>query len=255
MLKEKRLLQIMELLRRDGEVEINALCRMFGVTDVTIRRDLDKLAEDKNIVRTHGGAMLPQEDQITEPSYERRIMVNEQLKEKIAQKALELIQSKQKIFIDSGTTTYCIAKYMPYSSRNVIVTNAINIASEIIKRNYISVYMIGGDLRQNTKSTRGALAEEQLLKFKVDIAFLGANSIGNDGNVYVASPEETGFKKSVIQCAAQTYVLLDSSKFDSYNLISFIHAKHISGIITDRGVPEGTIKTLIDMGVNIVFAD
>jgi DeoR/GlpR family transcriptional regulator of sugar metabolism len=253
-LKEKRIMQIFELLKRDGEVEINVLCRMFNVTDMTIRRDLETLSKEHNIVRTHGGAILVVEDQMVEPSYERRIISKGDQKEKIAKKALELIKSSNKIFIDSGTTTYYMATNMSNDNRNVVVTNGLNIASEIINRRYISVLLIGGDLRRNTLSTRGALAEEQLQKFKVDIAFLGANTIGDDGNIYVGSTSETGFKKYVIQSAAQTYILLDSSKFDSYNLISYTHARDVTGIITDDQVSEESVNRLREMGVNIIIA-
>lgn len=255
MLKEKRIMQVLELLKRDGEVEINTLCRMFNVTDMTIRRDLDNLSKEHNIIRTHGGAILGVEDQIVEPSYERRIISKGDLKEKIARRALKLVKAGDKLFIDSGTTTYYMAKNMSNENRNIIVTNGLNIASEIINRRYISVVLIGGDLRRNTLSTRGALAEEQLQRFKVDTAFLGANAIGSDGNIYVGNTSETGFKKCVIKSASRTYILLDSSKFDSYNLISYTYARDVTGIITDDKIPTESVNRLKDMGVNIIIAE
>ncbi len=255
MLKEKRIMQILEFLKRDGEVEISMLCRLFNVTDMTIRRDLEDLSKDHNIIRTHGGAMLVMEDLNVEAPYEKRIISKGDLKEKISKKALSLINSREKLFIDSGTTTYYVAKNISNDNRNVVVTNGLNIASEIINRRYISVLLIGGDLRRNTLSTRGALAEEQLQRFKVDTAFLGANSIGTDGNIYVASTSETGFKKCVMQSASQTYILLDSSKFNCYNLISYTHGRDVAGIITDDQVPEETVKKLRDIGINIIIAE
>ena len=254
MLKEQRLLKIMQLIKQDGEVEINALCKMFGVTDMTIRRDLDNLAKTNNIVRTHGGAMIMQEDQITEPSYDRRTTIFGERKEKIAKKAMELIQPGLKLFIDSGTTTCCLAKRMPSVCRNVIITNDISIAYEIIERDYSYAILIGGDLRKNTHSTRGALAEEQMKKFKVDIAFLGANAIDGEGYLYVARTWETGFKKCVMENATKTYVLIDSSKFNQNNLISYAHASEVAGIITDDEVSPEIVEKLREKRVNVIIA-
>ena len=255
MLREKRLMQILDILKRDGEVEINTLARIFNVADITIRRDLDNLAKEHNIQKTHGGALLIDEDQIIEPAYDRRIETHGDLKEKIAKKALEYIKTGQKVFIDSGTTTFYMAKNITNSYRNMVVTNGLNIASEIIHRRYINVLLIGGELTRNTLATRGALAEELLQRIKVDVAFLGANSIGEDGNLYIGNTSETGIKKRVIQAATETYILLDSSKFGKYNLITYAHAKDVTGIITDNHVSKKTIEQLTEMGVNIIIAD
>lgn len=254
LLKEQRIVKIRQMLERDGEVEINELCKLFNVTDMTIRRDLDNLAEISNIIRTHGGAMMAQGDQITEPSYDRRNLVHAENKEKIARKAIELITPGMKLFIDSGTTTHCLARAIPGSCRNVIITNDLDVAYEVIKRDYSSAIMIGGDLRKNTHSTRGALAEEQMKKFKVDAAFLGGNAIDMDGYVYVGSTWETGLKKCAIENASKTYILLDSSKFNQNNLISYINASDVAGIITDDEISEEIANKLRQKKVNLIIA-
>lgn len=255
MLKEKRLMQILEILKRDGEVEINTLARIFNVADITIRRDLDSLAKEQNIQKTHGGALLINEELNAEPPYERRIAIHGDLKEKIANKALSLVKVGQKIYIDSGTTTFYMAKNISNSYKNTVVTNGLNIASEIIRRHYINVLLIGGELTKNTLATRGALAEELLQRFKFDAAFLGANSIGEDGYLYIGNTSETGIKNRVIQDAKETYILLDSSKFNKYNLITYAHARDVAGIITDNHIPKKTVEQLTEMGVNIIIAE
>lgn len=255
MLRDTRLKNIYELLQRDGSVEINKLCRMFNVTDMTVRRDLDSLAQKYDIIRTHGGAMLADSNRISEPPYEKRIRRNEELKTAIAKKAYSLLKQENKVFIDSGTTTYNVAKHMQYKDKFTVVTNGLNIANELMNRDSVSVLLIGGDLEKNTRSTRGALAVEQMQHFKVDIAFLGSNAIGEDGYLYLGSTSETGMKKAVIEAAAKTYVLLDSTKFGKYSLISYAHGREISGVITDANVDRELCKKLMDIGVNIMIAD
>ncbi len=255
MLKDTRLKKIYELLQRDGSVEINTLCRMFNVTDMTVRRDLDNLAGKYDIIRTHGGAMLAEGSRISEPPYEKRIARNEDLKTIIAVKALSLLKQGSKLFIDSGTTTYNVAKHMQYEDRFTVVTNGLNIANELMAREFVSVLLIGGDLERNTRSTRGALAVEQMHHFKVDIAFLGLNAIGEDGYLYVGNTSETGMKKSVMEAAAKTYVLADSSKFGKFSLISYAHARDVTGIITDSNLDKDIHKKLTELGANIIVAD
>lgn len=255
MLKDKRILQILDILKRDGEVKINTLARIFNVSDVTIRRDIDILKKDHNIKKIHGGAILVDDEHMAEPSYDRRIEIFGDLKEKIAKKALEYIKPGQKVFIDSGTTTYHMAKNITNLYNNMVATNGINIASEIIHRRYINVILIGGDLTSNTLATRGALAEEMLQMLKFDVAFLGANALGEDGNLYIGNTFEKGIKNKVIQASTNTYVLLDSSKFNKYNLITYSHARDITGVITDNKIPKKIIDNLSEMGVNIIIAD
>ncbi|MEG1017621.1 MAG: DeoR/GlpR family DNA-binding transcription regulator, partial [Oscillospiraceae bacterium] len=255
MLKESRCKQIVELLKRDGEVEINSLCRMFGVADMTIRRDLNRLAQDNNILRTHGGAILLQEDQITEPSYERRINDAGELKMSIAKKAMSYIKTGERIYLDSGSTTYYIAKQFPNAARNVIVTNAINVASEIISRSNINVVLVGGDLRGNTHSTRGALAMDILSRFKVDVAFLGANAIDENGDIYVANTTEVGMKNTAIQAAKLVYVLVDHTKIYSDSLLKYTNMADIAGVITDYAVSEEIVDNFRQKGLNLIVAE
>ncbi len=255
MLKDTRLKKIYELLQRDGSVEINTLCRMFNVTDMTVRRDLESLSQKYDIVRTHGGAMMVDDNRVGETPYEKRIMRNENLKIAIAKKALSLLKQGSKLFIDSGTTTLNVAKHILYDDMFTVVTNGLNIANELINHDSISVLLIGGDVEKNTHSTRGALAVEQMHHLKVDVAFLGANAIGEDGFLYVGNTSETGIKKSVIESAAKTYVLADSTKFSTYSLIDYAHAKDVAGIITDSNINSEIYKKLTEYGVNIIVAE
>lgn len=255
MLKEKRIMQIMNMLKKNGEVEIGVLCRMFNVTEMTIRRDLDNLTKDGKVIRTHGGAMLANQDMLIEAPFDRRIVANNTQKEKIAKKALEFVTSGKTIFIDSGTTGYIMARNVPNSLHIIALTNAINIASELISREHISVVMIGGELMKNTLSCRGTIAEETLEKFRVDIAFLGTNAISENGEMYIGSVTETGFKKKVINAAAKKYVLVDSSKINNVSLCKFADVTDVDCIITDDGITKEQYDNLTKRGANIIVVE
>ncbi|HAX52512.1 DeoR/GlpR family DNA-binding transcription regulator [Muricomes intestini] len=255
MLKEKRLQKIQNLLIANGSIETSQLSRTFAVTEMTIRRDLETLIkENPKIVRTHGGAMLSNSGEQVELPYEQRMSANSELKYDIAQTALSFIRHGQVLFIDSGTTTLHLARQITNEFNNTVITNGINIATELLTRDWVNVILIGGDLRKNTRSTRGPLAEEQMRNFKVDVAFLGANAIGSNGNIYLANTSEIGFKKSVLAAAKEVYVLADSNKFNKFNLISCANGRDVTGIITDCNLPHETIETLEELDVHLITA-
>lgn len=251
MLKEKRRRQIYEMLMKNGEVQTRQLCEAFQVSDMTIRRDLEYLSERDHVVRIHGGAVFQQEKG-TDVELKSAV---EQAREKIARKAFELIGNEQRIFIDSGTTTALLAKNLPMDSRNVVVTTNLKIAGQVTDRPYISVLIIGGSLRPQTLSCYGTQTEEQIRRYRVDVAFLGASAVGENGYLYDGYEPEAGVKQNIIKSSMETYVMVDSSKFDTYSLISYSHAKNVTGLITDSGIRPEVRRRLEDMGVNIIVAE
>jgi len=254
MLKDKRRQQILELLKRDGQVEISVLSKMFNVAEMTIRRDLDNLAATYDIVRTHGGAMLSDIRESIELPYERRITSQGEQKKRIAVKALTFIKHGQTLFFDSGSTTYYMAQNIGNDKTNTILTTGVNLAPELLNRQSVSVIMIGGDLRRNTISSCGPLAEEQLKKFRVDIAFLGANGVGEDGNVYIGNSTEFGIKNTVMNIAKETYLLVDSSKFGYSQFLHYANLSDFDGVIVDSDLSENIMKKMKEMGANLIIA-
>ena len=249
MLRDNRRQQIYELLQKSGEVQTTELCRVFQVSDMTIRRDLQSLEQERKIIRTHGGAILPAE-KMSGAGDEL-----ETAKEKIAKKGLGLVQGLQKIFIDSGTTTSYVAANLPEGKESIVGTNNLRIVKEVSSNPFASVLIIGGAMRKETLSCYGTQAEEQIRRYRVDVAFLGAAAVGRDGYIYDGYAPEEGVKKSIIQSAARTYVLVDSSKFGHYGLITYSHVNGVEGVITDSGIDPEILKRLRDMGANVIIAE
>lgn len=252
MLKDKRREEIYSLLLENGQVQTKKLSELFHTSEMTIRRDLDELCSRDEVIRTHGGALLSQIPDSDANAAQTLISTFEPIKEAIAKSSLNFTTDSQTIYIDSGTTTSYIAKHLPKDSHNVVVSNNLRIVQEVALRPYVSALIIGGTLRPDRLSCYGTQTEEQIHQYKVDIAFLGASSVGEDGYFYDSYIPEAGVKKAIIQSARETYVLVDSSKFEKYSLIAYSHAADVTGIIVDNKISPQILEKFRGMGANMI---
>lgn len=253
MFKNKRQNEIFKILLKEGEVKTKELCQKFGVSDMTIRRDLDQLLNMQGVVRTHGGALYS--GSFADKKFGAEQIAMSHTKEQIAVRALSFVEPDQRIFIDSGTTTMYVAKNLPIESHNIVLTNNLRIVNEVSDRPHVSVIIIGGSMRKGTLSCYGSQTEDQIRNYHMDIAFLGASSIGSDGFIYDGYPPEAGVKKSIIASSRKVYVLVDSTKFNTFNLINYSSVRDVTGIITDAGIDGKTYSQLKNMGCNIIIAE
>lgn len=234
----ERCLRILDMLQKQHRVEVNILAKQFQTSEMTIRRDLNLLVEQYNVVRTHGGAKIEDRAVVRAVSFDEDRIPYKEEKEKIAQKAVSLIRNGQRIFIDAGSTIRVMLHYMDETMQNVIVTNHLKIAERALSFDNLSVVMLGGDLLKGSSCSSGPVAEEQIKKYSLDIAFLGAGAIGADGKLYDGYSPEVRFKSHIFSVAEKVYILADSSKFNIYNLNSFGSLSQVDGVITDSGISE-----------------
>jgi DeoR/GlpR family transcriptional regulator of sugar metabolism len=252
MLKEKRLLHIHDMLRENGEVEISQLSRCFDVTEMTIRRDLDQLVRAGKAVRSHGGAMLtasPIQAQTPQTS------ANQEGKLAIARKALGFIKQGTTVFIDAGSTGYVLSQCLPASAHITALTNSISIATELVTRSFVSVIMIGGELKAESLACRGPAAEDELDRFRVDLAFLNVSAVGIHGELYTGSVAEAGFKRKIIASAQHCVVLADSSKIGRQSLCRFAEVREVRALVTDDGIDAEQRVVLAQFGTNVAIAN
>lgn len=253
MLKNKRQIEIYEMLLQKGSVKNRDLCQKFGVSDMTIRRDMDQLTNMQGVIRTHGGALYSAG--LTDRKFGTEQLMMTQAKEQIAVKALSFLQGSQSLFIDSGTTTVYVAKKLPMDSKNIVLSNNLRIVQEVSERPDVSVMIIGGSLRKGGLSCYGSQTEEQIRSYHMDIAFLGASAVGIDGSLYDGYLPEVGVKKSIITSSQKVYVLVDSTKFDKRSLAIYGNVRDVTGIITDPGIDDRTYAQLTKAGANIIIAE
>jgi len=254
MTKEKRLEQIMSLLLSLGSVDINQLSENFDVAKMTIRRDLYELEKRKLIIRTHGGAMLANTDNMFERPFAERLKLNRDKKSAIVKYANTTIHSGDKIFIASGTTMHLLALAIDNSRKLFVVTNSLHIASELVTRSNISIIMIGGELRSNTLSATGTIADNMAAQFQCTSAYMGVNAIDADGNIYLGSTSENGIFHINYEQVENFYILADSTKLGKKDFVNFAKLKRGVTLITDSMADPEMIKNYKDMGAKVVIA-
>ncbi len=253
--KSERCLSILDMLQKQRKVEVNDLAEKFGISEMTIRRDLNFLAQQYNITRTHGGAMMAEQPVVRMISFDESRISHKEAKERIAARAAALVRNGQRIFIDAGSTTRIILNYLDEDTRAVIVTNHLKVAERALQFANLSVIMLGGEMIRITNCSSGTVAEEQLEKYQLDTAFLGAAAIGTDGGLYDGYSPEARFKRSIFSVAKKIYILADSSKFNTYDLNSFASLSQVNGVITDSGIDEEGKNLLKKYQVEVMIAE
>lgn len=253
--KSERCLAILEILQKKHKVEVGTLSQKFGISEMTVRRDLNSLAQQYNITRTHGGAILGNQPIVRMISFDESRIAHKEAKEKIAALAASMIRNGQRIFIDAGSTTRIIMNYMDKDVRAVVVANHLKVAEHALQFDNLSVIMLGGDMIRITNCSSGPVAEEQLRKYQLDIAFIGAAAIGTDGKLYDGYSPEARLKSSIFAVAKKVYVLADSSKINTYDLNEFGHLSQVDGVITDAGIDEEGIILMKRHRVNVMYAE
>lgn len=253
--KETRSKQILQLIEQRGIVDVSQLCTLFNVTPMTIRRDLDSLESGGKILRTHGGAVLNNHDVLLEKPIHLRLNTDIEIKERIGILTSSLVNDGEKIFISSGSTIYHFSKYIDNSKRLWVVTDGLNIATELNNRNKISIIIIGGELRTNTLSTTGSFSEDMIKQFSFDTAYLGVTSIGPDGTLYHGSMVEIGIYKYIRKLSHRIVVLADSKKLGKKDFICVGQLIPGDILVTDNAIDPSILKGYIELGIDVRIAE
>ncbi|MFX0557772.1 DeoR/GlpR family DNA-binding transcription regulator [Maribacter sp. CXY002] len=253
MLANQRKSKIIDILKEDGSAKVVALARIFKVTEVTIRQDLEKLEEEGLIVREHGGAFLKDI-----PSQVQSMTLANQdnldLKEAIAIKCLEFIESGDTIILDSGSTTTEIAKKLVGYTNLTVITNALNIALLLGTEPGIEVIMTGGEFKPPTLSLTGQKAADFFEGLNVQKLFLATAGISLKSGLTYPSLSDLVVKKAMIEAAQITYLVADHTKFGQNALASLGALSLIDYIITDAGMEKKDKQVLKDNEIEVIIA-
>ncbi|SDN04251.1 transcriptional regulator, DeoR family [Psychrobacillus sp. OK028] len=231
-LRKKR---ILEELARKGKIEIIDLVNLLDVSAMTIRRDLDELENQKKLIRTHGGAAIP-EAIIAEQSYLQKISEAHPQKVEIAEIAVKLVKDGMKVFLDSGTTNFEIAKRLKGKENLTIVTNDIKIAAELMDSK-VEVIMLGGKIQNGVGAVFGTYAENMLKEIHVDILFLGAHAVHSTLGITSATLEKASIKREMINSSEAVYLVVDALKFGKKAFAKIASIDSVTAIITDQTLP------------------
>jgi DeoR/GlpR family transcriptional regulator of sugar metabolism len=255
MLPHQRREKILDLLKEDGLAKVTDLARLFKVTEVTIRQDLEKLEKDDLVIREHGGAYLKNiEDHVREFTVAHKD-VNVQQKEKIALKCLEYISSGDTIILDSGSTVTEIAKKLKGFRNLTVITNALNIAMMLGTEPGIEVIMTGGEFKPPTLSLTGQKAADFFKGINVQKLFLATAGISLKAGLTYPSISDLVVKKAMIDAAETTYLVADSSKFGKSAFASLGALSLIDYIITDNEINAEDKQHFEKNEIEIIIAE
>jgi DeoR/GlpR family transcriptional regulator of sugar metabolism len=254
MLANQRREKILELLKEDGSAKVIDLAKLFKVTEVTIRQDLEKLEKDGLALREHGGAFLKNvEDQVR--SFSLANQDNIDRKELIAKKCLDFIESGDTIILDSGSTTTEIAKKLKDFKNLTVITNALNIALMLGANPGIEVIMTGGEFKPPTLSLTGQKAADFFKGINVQKLFLATAGISLKSGLTYPSISDLVVKKAMIDAAETTYLVADSTKIGKSAFASLGALSLIDYIITDKGIEDKHKEVFRQNEIELIIAE
>jgi DeoR family transcriptional regulator of aga operon len=252
LLIDERRQHILSLIQSQGRVLVGELSRNLGISQITIRKDLEYLQSKGLVHRTHGGALRIQSSALFDPTLQEKQKQHSQEKLRIAAAAVKMVEEGQCVMLDSGTTTAAIAHELRRFSQLTVITNAVNIAAELASTN-LEVILVGGSLRKNSFSLVGPLAEDVLQEMHADILFLGVD--GFDAEVGLTTPNflESRVNRAMVKAARRVVAVCDSTKFKRRSLSRIVPPSAIHCVITDRGLDAATEEALRTQNIEVVL--
>jgi DeoR family transcriptional regulator, aga operon transcriptional repressor len=235
LLSEERRRAILDLIHRQGRVLVTDLSNHFGISQVTIRKDLEQLHREHKVQRTHGGALVAINCGLQDLT--QREKLNRPEKKHIAAAAARLVKEGEIIILNSSTTTRAIAALLRTFHKLTVITNSISIATDL-SRTAVEVILIGGILRKSSFSLNGPISEATLHGLSADIAFLGVGGFDIDYGLTTDSSFEAQVSRTMLKIAKHTVVVCESSKFGHRSSAIIAPVSSIREVITDRGIPN-----------------
>ena len=254
LLAEERRRKILELLREEGSARVVVLSETFGVSEPTIRQDLERLERQGHIVREHGGAFLRSvAQQVRALSLEH--MENLDKKMKIGARAVREISNGDRIILDSGSTVTEIARRLHDLAELTVITNALNIALIVGAEYSFDLMVTGGEFKPPTLSLTGDKAAFFLKNMFVDKLFLATGGISESFELTYPGFADLPVKRAMVEAARKVYVVADSTKFRSASFASLGSISLADYLITDAGIGAEVVRKLEELGVEVLTAE
>jgi len=252
LLSEERRRKILDLLAEQGRVTVDGLANSFCVSAVTVRADLEELGGKGLLVRSHGGAILPLSPKQDYPLQLKKTLHHAE-KVRIGRAAAQLVQPRQTVIIDGGTTTAEVARALKRASQAVtVITHALNIALELADSPDISLIVIGGIFRHISKSFVGPPAERMMSDLHADHFFLAVDGLDPETGPSTPDVLEAQLNAQMIRAAREVSVIADATKFGRRSLSLIGDIRSIHRVITDSDVNEEMVCQLRKMGIDVV---
>ena len=254
MLAPQRQTLILQEVSRTGAARISDLAAALDVSEMTVRRDIDLLAEAGQIEKVHGGAVaIFETSNISEPPFKATSMREQAAKDAIAAKASELVKPGASIALMGGSTVFAMAKYISHIPRITVVTNSLPVSDYLHREgNQDQVVILTGGMRTPTDSFVGEFTIDALQRLNLDIAFIGTHGVDIKGGFSSPNLYEAETNRSVRQRTKKFVVLADHTKWGKLGFSTFAQLAEADLLITDSAIGK---DALVAMRENIASVE
>jgi DeoR/GlpR family transcriptional regulator of sugar metabolism len=259
MLARHRQSLILQAVRSDGSARVSDLTQRLGVSDMTIRRDLEVLARDGLVEKVHGGAVLPGTPANHEPSFEAKLVLERPEKTAIARAAASMVTPGTAIALAAGTTTFALAQCLLDVPGLTIVTNSLRVTTVFngtrgLDGTADSVVLTGG-VRTPSDALVGPIADLTIRSLHFDLLFLGCQGVDVNAGLTTPNLAEAETNRTFIRVARRVVVLADHTKWGVVSLSSFARLNEIDVLITDDMLPSDARAQVADQVGEVVYAE
>ena len=251
--RHPRLLQLLALVQTHGTVTVDQLASTLGVTLQTVRRDVQRLADEGLLARFHGGVRVPSST-IENIAHQQRESLNADGKSRIARAVAEAVPHDCSLILNIGTTTEAIARPLLGHSGLRVITNNLNVATILSANATSEVIVVGGVVRGRDQGIVGEAAVDFIRQFKVDIALIGISGIEADGTLRDFDYREVKVSQTIIAHAREVWVGADISKFNRPAMVEVANLSQIDRLFTDAEPPDPFPALLADAQVRCTVA-
>ncbi|RME80412.1 MAG: DeoR/GlpR transcriptional regulator [Caldilineae bacterium] len=249
---EERRHEILRLVQQQGRVSVAELSRAFGVSEVTVRADLQALADQELIVRTHGGA-VPANDTLQDLALASRRSKQVREKSQIGAAGAAMVEEGDAVYLDSSSTALAIAQHLKQRQRITVITSSLAVAQELLDAPGVTVVMPGGVLQRDTASLVGTDGLAFLQQYHIQKGFFGAHGIAKPEGLTDISFEVAAVKRPMVARCRQVVAVVDATKWGRVGMASFASLDEVHRVITDQHAPADMVAEIEAMGIAVIM--
>lgn len=254
MAQKGRLDNIWNMIQTERRVSVSELSKQFGVTEETIRRDLEKLEKKGMVIRTHGGAVLVTDTPETRIDYRFRAQTNVQEKQTIARLAAQMLPTHRLVIgADSSSTVMEMLRMLSTRDNLLLMTYSANILWELADSS-IDLIAAGGLLNRKSYSFQGLITRNTIQNYNMDVVFISCKGLLEDG-LFDSDDEEAEIKRLMVSKCRKVVLLVDHTKFDRSAFAKVLDLEAVNVVITDQKPASPWIERFFAMNIELIYPE
>jgi DeoR family glycerol-3-phosphate regulon repressor len=252
-IQSARLAKLLSLLEERPIWSVAELAVRFDVSDETVRRDVRQLEKLGRAQKTHGGVSVP--SNLIEAPYRVRLRESAEAKQRIGRRAAGFVSAGMTLLLDSGTTSFWMARALAGVRNLTIITNSMEIAAEVLGRPGYRLLLAGGVINSDYRAAFGAEPAAFCRRFVPDLTVLSMGAVDAVRGFLDYDADEAAFKRSLVERAQRVMVLADRTKFDKPGFIQVAEYGEVHDLVTDRAPPAATAAAAMAAGTSLYLAE